>query len=69
MSFGVRGADFQPMGHAHIVTNMVDYGMGIQQAIDAPRVFYVGEITEVERGVPGACSCRTKVARAQRHAS
>jgi gamma-glutamyltranspeptidase / glutathione hydrolase len=54
MSFGVMGADFQPMGHAHIVTNMVDHGMDIQQAIDAPRVFYVGEVTEVERGVPEA---------------
>src|SRR5215210_6511631 len=54
MSFGVMGADFQPMGHAHVVTNMVDYGMDIQQAIDAPRVFYVDEVTEVERGVPDA---------------
>ena len=54
MSFGVMGADFQPMGHAHVITNMVDYGMDIQQAIDAPRVFYVDEVTEVERGVPEA---------------
>jgi gamma-glutamyltranspeptidase/glutathione hydrolase len=54
MAFGVMGADFQPMGHAHVVTNMVDYGMDVQQAIDAPRVFYVGETTEVERGVPEA---------------
>jgi gamma-glutamyltranspeptidase/glutathione hydrolase len=54
MAFGVMGADFQPMGHAHVVTNMVDYGMDVQQAIDAPRVFYVGETTEGERGVPEA---------------
>jgi gamma-glutamyltranspeptidase/glutathione hydrolase len=52
MSFGVMGADFQPMGHAQVVTNMIDYGMDVQQAIDAPRVFYVDETTEVERGVP-----------------
>ncbi|MBD9374192.1 gamma-glutamyltransferase [Rhizobium sp. ARZ01] len=51
ISFGVMGADFQPMGQAHLVTNMVDYGMDIQQAIDAPRAFYAGEITEAERGV------------------
>lgn len=51
MSFGVMGADFQPMGLAHVITSMVDYGMDIQQAIDAPRVFYADEITEVERGV------------------
>ncbi|MGE0279882.1 MAG: gamma-glutamyltransferase [Rhizobiaceae bacterium] len=51
ISFGVMGADFQPMGQALVVTNMVDYGMDIQQAIDAPRAFYLDEVTEVERGV------------------
>jgi gamma-glutamyltranspeptidase/glutathione hydrolase len=50
-SFGVMGADFQPMGHAQVATNMVDYGMDIQQAIDAPRAFYLDDVTEVERGV------------------
>ena len=54
MSFGVMGADFQPMGHALLVGNVVDHGMDIQQAIDAPRAFYVDETTEVERGVPEA---------------
>jgi gamma-glutamyltranspeptidase/glutathione hydrolase len=52
LSFGVMGADYQPMGHAQVVTNMIDYGMDVQQAIDAPRVFYVDETTQVERGVP-----------------
>ena len=52
MPFGVMGADYQPMGHAHVVTNMVDYGMDVQDAIDAPRMFFEGETTEVERGVP-----------------
>ena len=51
MPFGVMGADYQPMGHAHLITNIVDYGMDVQQAIDAPRVFFVGETTEVEHGV------------------
>jgi gamma-glutamyltranspeptidase/glutathione hydrolase len=51
MPFGVMGADYQPMGHAHIVTSMSDYGMDVQQAIDSPRVFFVGETTEIEHGV------------------
>jgi gamma-glutamyltranspeptidase / glutathione hydrolase len=53
-SFGVMGAHYQPMGHAQIVSNLIDYGMDVQAAIDAPRVFFVGEQTVVERGVPTA---------------
>jgi gamma-glutamyltranspeptidase/glutathione hydrolase len=54
MPFGVMGADYQPMGHAHLVTNMTDYGMDVQAAIDHPRMFYEGEVTVIERGVPAA---------------
>ena len=53
MSFGVMGADYQPMGHAHVVTNMVDYDMDVQMAIDSARVFYEGEVSVIERGVSG----------------
>src|SRR5262245_893231 len=54
MSFGVMGAHYQPMGHAQIVSNIVDFGMDVQAAIDAPRVFFVGDTTVVERGLPAA---------------
>jgi len=54
MPFGVMGADYQPMGHAHVISNIVDYGMDVQAAIDHPRMFFEGEKTEVERGVPAA---------------
>jgi len=54
MAFGVMGAHYQPMGHAQVVTNMVDYGMDAQAAIDAPRVFFVGDETVVERALPAA---------------
>jgi len=53
-SFGVMGAHYQPMGHVQIVLNLVDYGMDLQQAIEAPRAFFVGEDTAVERGMPPA---------------
>ena len=42
------------MGHVQIITNLVDYGMDLQQAIDAPRFFIVDDQTIVERGVPRA---------------
>lgn len=54
MSFGVMGAHYQPMGHVQIILNMLDYGMDVQQAIDAPRFFFEGESTDVERGTPAA---------------
>lgn len=40
MSFGVMGGAYQPLGHAHVVSNMVDYDMNVQEALDAPRVFW-----------------------------
>jgi gamma-glutamyltranspeptidase / glutathione hydrolase len=54
MTFGVMGSHFQPMGHAQVVLNMYDYGMDVQQAIDAPRFFFEGGQTVVERGTPPA---------------
>ncbi|MDM9590481.1 gamma-glutamyltransferase [Pseudomonas asiatica] len=52
MSFGVTGAHFQPMGQVQILTNVVDYGMGIQEAIDAPRFFAFEDSFEVEESIP-----------------
>src|SRR5262249_26786602 len=54
LAFGVMGAHYQPVGHAQVITNMIDYGMDVQAAIDAPRAFFVGEESVVERGMPAA---------------
>ena len=64
LSFGVMGAHYQPMGHAQVITNMVDYGMDVQAAIDAPRAFFLGESAVVERGLPEAT---VEGLRARRH--
>ncbi len=37
IGFGIMGGPVQPTAHAQFVSNVVDYGMNIQQAIDAPR--------------------------------
>jgi len=54
MSFGVMGGHYQAVGHAHVIGNMIDHGMDVQAAIDAPRAFFDGDVTLVERGVPAA---------------
>ncbi len=50
MPFGVMGGAYQPCGHSRFLTNLVDYGMDIQTAIDAPRCFAEGAGLAVERG-------------------
>lgn len=42
MAFGVMGGDFQPMGHTQIIMNMIDFGMNLQEAGDAPRISHSG---------------------------
>ena len=54
MPFGVMGGQYHPFGHAHLLSNIVDFGMDVQAAIDFPRVFRYGEYLDVERGIDDA---------------
>ncbi len=52
LSYGVMGGHFQPMGQTLFLTNHIDYGLDVQEAIDLPRVMHLAGIAEVEGGIP-----------------
>jgi gamma-glutamyltranspeptidase / glutathione hydrolase len=43
LAFGVMGGGMQPQGHVQVLTNMIDFGMGVQEAGDAARWQHDGD--------------------------
>ncbi len=52
LSFGVMGGSYQPLGQAYVISNWLDYGMDLQEAIDAPRFHAEQDTLTVERRIP-----------------
>ncbi len=52
LSYGVMGGDYQPVGHAQVISAIVDHGLDPQEALDAPRLMSYPVDLQVERGVP-----------------
>ncbi|MBI2978849.1 MAG: gamma-glutamyltransferase, partial [Rhodospirillales bacterium] len=53
MPFGVMGGHYQAFGHVYLLTNLLEHGLDLQEAIDLPRLFptLAGPV-EVESGIP-----------------
>ena len=52
MPFAVMGGGYQPTGQAQILSNMIDYGMDVQEAIDLPRSFRFDGRFQLEESIP-----------------
>jgi gamma-glutamyltranspeptidase / glutathione hydrolase len=54
LSFGVMGGQYQPVGQTHVLTNILDYGCDVQEAIDMPRGLHYEGVYQLEDGVPSS---------------
>jgi gamma-glutamyltranspeptidase/glutathione hydrolase len=51
-TYGVMGGQYQPVGHAWVLGNVIDKGCDPQEALDMPRAFFVDGSYGLEEGIP-----------------
>ncbi len=51
LSYGVMGGQYQPIGQTHVLQNIIDYNLSIQESIDFPRVFALNGELKVEKSL------------------
>ena len=49
MSYGVTGGQYQPIGQAHVLQNIFEFGMNIQESIDTQRAFALNGKLKIEK--------------------
>ena len=51
LTYGVMGGQYQPIGQTHVLQNILDYKMSIQEAIDFPRLFALDGLLKIEKSL------------------
>ena len=52
LSYGVMGGQYQPVGQTHVLQNIFDFNMSIQESIDFPRAFNLEGKYTFEKSIP-----------------
>ena len=50
-SFGVMGGQYQPIGQTHVLQNIYDFNMTVQEAIEFPRAFMINGNLKMEKNI------------------
>ncbi len=51
LSYGVMGGQYQPIGQTHVLQNIIDYDLPIQESIDFPRTFALDGKLKIEKSI------------------
>ena len=67
MSYGVMGGDYQPMGHADVLSCVLDHSLNFQSSLDKPRFLPINQNVEVEESISSEIIKSINIKKSQYH--